>query len=348
MKTYRRWFYISVGVVLVMTGTVGLGNYVMDPYGLFRTDFSKQFVEPNKNFIKTRYVAENPGRFDCFVFGSSRVNGIDVRHIKNAHCYNMHYSGGLPRNHLDILRYWLAKGVKPKIVLIGLDDISFEIDPVEQLSQPQRHPYPPVLHQSLFLYHLKYLFSMFDKKIRNPVINGFMGKEKPVPYDHYNTGLVTNPEVDRDIEQDPTKHQNDPKFSEPFSSQGEHMNGALEDLRNTVELAKAHGIRLIIFINPIHRTTYLYADPEQFFRFEKKLSQITDFWDFSGLNSVTTNNYYYYETSHYRPIVGDMIIARIFGEKDTAVPADFGVLVTPENIEQHLEALRRQVRQRAG
>ena len=121
------------------------------------------------------------------------------------------------------------------------------------------------------------------------------------------------------------------------------MGKTLDEIRETVDLLKAHGIRLIVFINPIHKTTYLATGLETFFLFEKELSRITDFYDFSGLNSITTNNYYYYETSHYRPKVGTLMLARMLNDSSLKVPADFGVLVTRGNIEQHLADLRNQV-----
>ncbi len=37
-------------------------------------------------------------------------------------------------------------------------------------------------------------------------------------------------------------------------------------------------------------------------------------YDFSGINSITSNKYNYYETSHYRETVGDSIIKQIYFE----------------------------------
>ncbi len=354
MKRYRKWLCIALCLIVVELGCAALFNYIIDPYGLFRygtfrKDFSYQFIEPAKNFIKTRYVAQHPEMFDCFIFGSSRVNNIDVRKIPGATCYNMHLAGGLPRNNLDNLRYWLKEGVKPKIIIIGLDEFSYKMDPEEHLTHFLNHPYPPVLNQSLLLYYLKYLLYIFSGSVREPILEGFMGKRQPIIYDHYVTGLNAPPkEVDRYIEEHPKEHANDPKFNNPFHVEGDYMKGALQDIRETVQLAKTHGTRVVVLINPIHHTTFLDTDLAQFLRFEKALSAITDFWDFSGLNSITTNNYYYYETSHYRPMVGDMMIARIFGDGKVKVPADFGVLVTPENVDRHLEDLRQQVANKAS
>ena len=126
-------------------------------------------------------------------------------------------------------------------------------------------------------------------------------------------------------------------------TEGDRMVEALEELRETVDLLKTHGVRLIVFINPIHKATYLATGLDKFFLFEKELSGITSFYDFSGLNSITTNNYYYYETSHYRRNVGALMLARIFNDSSVKVPEEFGVLVTRDNIDQHIADLKTQV-----
>ena len=75
----------------------------------------------------------------------------------------------------------------------------------------------------------------------------------------------------------------------------------------------------------------------------KDIATITDFYDFSGYNSITTNNCNYYERSHYRPFIGKLIAARIFNDKTVKVPDDFGQLVTKENITEHLQMLKKNI-----
>ena len=348
MTRYRKWFFTGLIIMAVELGCVALLNYIVDPYGFFRYgtwrhDVSYQFSLASKNFVKTRYVALNPRKYDCLIFGSSRVNGIDGRDVKNATCYNMTYPGGLPRNHLDDLRYLLMKGARLRIVLIGLDEFSYKLDPAEHFTDYVRYPYPPAVHQNTALFYLKYLIRYSSRSMKEP-LEGFEGKRRPIPYDHYGTGLELAPrEAERMIEADPIAYAKEARFQEPYVLEGDRMGKTLDEIRETVDLLKAHGIRLIVFINPIHKATYLATGLETFFLFEKELSGITDFYDFSGLNSITTNNYYYYETSHYRPKVGALMLARMLNDGSLKVPADFGVLVTKGNIEQHLADLRNQV-----
>ncbi len=102
---------------------------------------------------------------------------------------------------------------------------------------------------------------------------------------------------------------------------------------------------MTFFIVPFYKTKYLDAGPDELDRFKRALAELTDFWDFSGFNTVTTNRYYYYETWHFRTIAGDMVLARISGDRDAAVPEDFGVLVTAQSIDSHLKYLRQQMRE---
>ena len=350
MNRDKKWFCTALGVFVLAFAMVGLVNYVLDPYGLFRKDFSWQFVEPNSNFIKVRHVTENPGRYDCFVFGSSRVSNIDVRTIKNYRCYNMTSNGGLPHEYLDNLKYMLKKGVNMKLVLVGLDDFSFKSNPADRLSQPLRHPYPPVLNQSLAPFYLRYLFSILAQHIMSPVIDGYIGKIRgkiempPVYFDIANTGQIFAPGADKFIEEHAEAHRKDPKFTEKIESvTGDNMKGTIDDLTQMVNLLKAHGIPSVFFINPPYKNWFLDLNLDEFGRFKRELAKLTDFYDFSGLNSITRDAYNFYNPSHYRLPIGNIMLARMLGNGTTPVPGDFGVLVTSENVEAHLQHLREQV-----
>ncbi len=173
--------------------------------------------------------------------------------------------------------------------------------------------------------------------------NGVAWRKNVTEYDLFNTGHSFNPGVDIWIEANPEKHAMDPRFTNVQPGITDDLLLSLEDIREIVQLTNRHGIRLIVFINPIYQSAYLRTEIKTFLRFKRELSRIVDFYDFSGLNSITTNNYYYYESSHFRPKVGDMMIARMFQDKSVFVPADFGVYVTAANAGGHLERQRREL-----
>ena len=72
-------------------------------------------------------------------------------------------------------------------------------------------------------------------------------------------------------------------------------------------------------------------------------------WDFSGYNSVTTENIpirgdsnvrmqYFWKFSHYKTVVGGWILERVLNAERSKshIPQDFGVQLSRENIEAHL------------
>ena len=76
-------------------------------------------------------------------------------------------------------------------------------------------------------------------------------------------------------------------------------------------------------------------------------------WDFSDYNTYTTEKLpplddkesemeWYWDSSHYKKELGDLIQDRIFNhnERDRAIAEDFGVQLSSENIEQHLMKIR--------
>jgi hypothetical protein len=76
-------------------------------------------------------------------------------------------------------------------------------------------------------------------------------------------------------------------------------------------------------------------------------------WDFSGYHSISTETvpalgdtttmmHWYFDSSHYTPAAGDLVLDRIFNfhSPDRTVPDDFGDLLTSQNIEAHLAHIR--------
>ena len=98
----------------------------------------------------------------------------------------------------------------------------------------------------------------------------------------------------------------------------------------------------------------------QYYRWIKELTVMTEklnqqgkgqlnLWDFSGFNSITTepiprkNPYmkYYYETSHYKDIVGDYIIQTVLEDKN--VISDFGKRLDSINIDKHILQMKEDI-----
>lgn len=75
------------------------------------------------------------------------------------------------------------------------------------------------------------------------------------------------------------------------------------------------------------------------------LAEITPYYNFTGLNMYTTENKYFFETSHYKPEVGyAMVDAMCYDRVSEELGATwFGGLVTEENVKHYVDYFREQM-----
>ncbi len=357
MTSPRTWTLGVVVSLVILIGIVVAVNITVDAEGVLHSDYSHQFQPPNLSVAKVNHLLRNKTKYDSYVFGSSREGGIVVSHIGTGRWYNMFFAAGLPEEHLDHIKFLLANGVSIRTILIGLDDFSHLYDARQLLDDLDLEPHPAVSGKNLFAFYGENFFRLnrivpqVSAYIRYNVTHRQSPDKRKLIYDIEGTGNIICHDCDQAVERDIPAHIRDQKFQRPWEyrfQEGDNTKRALDVMRELAATALQKNIRLIVFINPIHRTTYLNTDLKRFAQFKQGLAEIMEYYDFSGLNSVTTNNYYYYETSHFRPQVGDMMLSRMIGSPRVAVPGDFGILVTRQTVEGHLRTLCRQLATEPG
>lgn len=302
----------------------------IDPYNVFHAAAIRDNgIEPNKNYIKMKYILEHPDEFDSYIFGSSRVGALHPEKMEGLHCYNMTYSMGLPQDHLKNIRTMVKHGVCPKRIYIGVDSISYTMD--------------KDIHKK-FLYQYPY-----EKSIRNPL--GFW-----IPY--LDVSMVL------DSMKTMSQYQKKENFTDifyqygwsvdygspkntdylaegPFIGTDDYMDEVLQAISDIKQICEENQMELVLFINPMHHLTYEVSVEANWYVFLKRLSEITDYYNFSGLNEVTTDDYCYVDTSHYIGEVGDLMIERMLSRTDTQerYGESFGYYVTKENCDGLLKIL---------
>lgn len=315
---------------LLLLGSLALYNYKYDVYGLLNlTEYS---ALSNDHFLKVRYLLGNPLKFNAFCFGSSRVGHIDLTKIANGlQYYNMTYPDGLPKEWLDDVRIFLKHDMHIKQILVGIDDFSFRIDPSKHAARYGRIPYDDNGNIRTYLACLLRVPDMSIRKLRDKSVFSYI----------YGIGMNLNREAEAPVEQDIINHVHDEKFlKSKHHVLGNRIDETIQTFSELKSLCDENDIELIVFINPIHRTAYLANNLDEFNEFKRRLAEVTNYYDFSGLNKVTMNNNYYLETTHYRFIVGDMIVQRIFHPEQGV---NFGVWVTKDNVEGHIRELEKQI-----
>lgn len=303
---------------------------IVDPYNVFHwSRIRDNGVEPNSNFIKMKYILENPDKFDSFLFGSSRTGFVDVERIPDGKWYNMSYSEGLPDEHLENLKELIAHGIIPKNVMIGVDNISCFVNPVLHEKQFYRIPYPRGNPLSFYANY----FSIRGVIMSQKVTSGHRITDPDYVDRYYRTGGNS-----RDLHVENDWSADAPYWEDYY---GNELFNALYDLVYIRDLCQEYDINLIIFTNPLYYRTYQYSELYGYAEWLSWLPEEVSFYNFSGINVITRDKANYIESSHYTMEVGDMIIDRIFyGKTDEALESQgFGMYVTKDNQKEFLEAL---------
>ena len=63
----KKYFYNNLIILVALIICICFYNYKLDPYGIWKTDFSEQVLEPNKIYLKTKYILENPNKYDEYL-----------------------------------------------------------------------------------------------------------------------------------------------------------------------------------------------------------------------------------------------------------------------------------------
>lgn len=328
-KFNKRILFFAIPIVFFFA-LIALYNYTLDPFGVIKGDMSIQKTEPNQRYLKMKHILNNPKKYNAFLFGTSRVGKINVANIDDGHeWYNFTYSQALPLENLTDIKMLLNDNVQVEKILIGLDDMSYLVDPKLHDNQTLRKPYKNAntRFDYIFLKPSTYMY----KQIKYADTTRFYSARNYETI--YHSGSFIENKKDTFIERNKALHQKDPVFDSPFRERYyyERIGESINEIKEIIRVCKERKIELTFFMNPLHIRTYLDKDTDDYFSFLKQLSQLTVYIDFSGINTVTVNNYNYYETSHFRPFIGDKMIDVIFNEATHNQP--FGMLVNKHNID---------------
>lgn len=333
---HKKFCSVWIVVILLVSIAVPLLSIIVDPFNIFHWDCARNNgIEPNERYVRTKYILNNPLKYDSYVFGSSRVGTIHVEKILDATVYNMSYSIGLPSEQLQTLKTILNGGCKIKRIYIGVDDILLYVSEKSHLNLMQ-FPYEYLdEHKRNFLCSY-----VFNPKLLYSSLSYYQkenGRNREIIRQMYKTGWW----ADYDFK---SKFQwaNVEYVIRKFEKKDSYkINLALNSILKLSELCKRNNIELIIFTNPTYRTTYISGLNKGYIEFLRELVKITDFYNFSGLNDVTINKENYLDTSHYNAYVGDMIIDVIHNNKrfDKLYEQGFGWYVTKDNIEKLLNLI---------
>ena len=351
MKKYKIWFFVLLGILLFSRLSLALANYIVDPFNVFDSNVLKiSSRAQNVRAVKIRHLSKAHKNYNSYMFGSSRVGTIHPdalnKYIPGAKFYNFWVSDGNMLEHVLHLRYFLKQGyeVRNTFVLVDLDIFVTSTDPeqgdyVTKLA-PDVSGMPPLK------FYMDYLSVIPYENIRKKLALNYYGIDR-YTIDFEKTGLRLKSYEDKLIEQDQLKYirqvsnLNINRADRTVSPGTEALDNTLEALRTLVSICSENGINLIVATMPHNYNKLNQLDTESVMHYPREISKIIDFWNFSTYNRITLDNRYYYEWSHFRPIVGEMMMARMFDDDTIEGPSDFGFHVNSSNVESHIKEISR-------
>lgn len=331
----KKWIFISLSLIAFALILNTAFMAWTDSYSIAHPKQELYYSEPNRIFLKADYILSHPQKYDSFIFGSSKVGSIDPSLPPQGHFYNMTYSAGIPHEHLLNIKLFLHSGIHIKHLLIGLEEISYQEPFLKRQHQGITKSHPMATDESWLKYYLFYFFRFPDKLDYADFIAKLLDNQQKFPMDvlqqeNFYTHLTTQYQH-RDINE--TAYINDPKFLIPAGYHGNALNNTLHDIREIVDICKQNHIDVKFFINPIHNTTYNATNKALLAKFKYSLATITDYYDFSGPNSITGNNLYWLDTTHFDLSVGNYILQSLYHYGNP--PKDFGFYVPQRSANEY-------------
>lgn len=353
LKSYRRFNLMCLTVTLSGFLGVGVFNFVVDPFGITNSpifsDFNELKIEKFNNVRLFKAIDVIRIKPRTLLLGSSRSDlGLDPNHPALAHQapYNL---GLVGPNMYEVRRYFdhaLANQPKLKTVVIGLDFFMFN----DYLKNKPDFDEKRLNQTSLTLKDsINAIFSISALEASKGTIQSSIQSDAYFLYHSNGLRYVYENKPDESLKNKFEKMIEG--FLEDDSYYGKYRlsQNYLNDFRHIVETCKKKNIELKVFISPRHIThseaikqAGLWSDFENW---KREIVKMATVWDFSGYNSITTEPISdqmknYWDSSHYRKEVGDLILNRIFKVQEKTVPNDFGVLLTSDNIELQLATKR--------
>ncbi|MEO0540696.1 MAG: hypothetical protein AAFZ80_07505 [Cyanobacteria bacterium P01_A01_bin.105] len=353
----RESYYRFNGLLALATALPLLGvaafNVIVNPYGLYPAPVRPGFnqAQPNKSNNMRMFKAADITRLrpNAVFLGSSRTEyGLDPAHPVFAadNTYNLALGAATPYELRRYLEHALVNQPNLTRVVINVDEFMFNTLNVENPSFAEQR----LARRGLWLMDIvntTLSLDTFNASRRNLRVS----KANPDYESYQPDGQLNLRPIDRQPDKTDYRFRNSIGFYfKAFPGAYQLSDDYLAEFKALIELCQSRGLDYQVYISPSHVTRWeairAAGHWPQYEQMKRELAQITPIWDFSGYNSITTERLqpemdYYIDDSHYTETVGNLVLDRMYDDSAKGVPEDFGVVLTPATVDDHLETINR-------
>ena len=339
----KKWVLVFLVTVLVLAALLAALNAAVDPFGAFGDRLLSWFSYDETNnprVAKFSYLEQHHDEYDSYILGCSSTSSFPVDAFNEAYgasFYNLIMYGADMRDCEKIARYLIEHyEVKNLILNVYLDNGLTYDEESDRLTKNLHYKEDP--DTSVLSYYTRYLFA--DPRYALAKLNALRTDTiLPQTFDVFDERTGCYDKRVRDAE--PIGSEERYLESYPVFADYPHQTLSLpytepcmQSVAAIKTLCEEAGVNLTVAAGPVYAEYLKNYEPETVAQFYRSLAQVTPFWDFSS-SSVSCEMRYFYDGTHFRNNVGEMICARMIGRTDLWIPDDFGTYVTADTPEDY-------------
>ena len=334
----KKWVLVFLVTVFVLAALLAGLNLAADPFGAFGDKLLHWFSYDETNnprVAKFTYLEQHHEDYDSYILGCSSTSSFPVdgfNELYDASFYNLIMYGADMRDCEKITQYLIEHYTVKNLVLNVYLDNGLEYDEESDRLTKNLH-YKEDPDTSALSYYTRYLFAdpryalAKLKALRTDTI-------LPQTFDVFDEQTGCYDKRVRDAEPIGSEEaylQSYPVFTDyPRQSLSlPHTEDCMRSVAAIRNMCAAAGVNLVVVAGPVYAEYLKNYQTEDIAQFYQSLAAVTPFWDFSS-SSVSCEPRYFYDGTHFRNNVGEMMCARITGRSDLWMPDDFGTYVTAE------------------
>ena len=339
----KKWVLVFLATVFVLAALLAGLNTAVDPFGAFGDRLLSWFSYDETNnprVAKLTYLEQHHDDYDSYILGCSSTSSFPVDAFNEAYdasFYNLIMYGADMRDCEKIAQYLVEHyEVKNLILNVYLDNGLTYDEESDRLTKNLHYKEDP--DTSALSYYTRYLFA--DPRYALAKLNALRTDTiLPQTFDVFDERTGCYDKRVRDAE--PIGSAERYLESYPVFADYPHQTLSLpytEPCMQSVAAIRAMceeaGVNLTVVAGPVYAAYLKNYQTEDIAAFYRSLAQVTPFWDFSS-SSVSCEMRYFYDGTHFRNNVGEMMCARMTGRTDLWLPDDFGTYVTADTPEEY-------------
>ena len=334
----KKWVLVFLVTVFVLAALLAGLNLAADPFGAFGDRLLHWFSYDETNnprVAKLSYLEQHHGEYDSYILGCSSTSSFPVdgfNELYDASFYNLIMYGADMRDCEKIADYLIGHYEVKNLVLNVYLDNGLEYDEESDRLTKNLH-YKEDPDTSALSFYTRYLFAdpryalAKLKALRTDTIlpqTFDVFDEQTGCYDKRVRDAEPIGAMDSYLERYPVftdyPHQS---LSLPYTD------ACMQSVAAIKARCEAAGVNLVVVAGPVYAEYLQNYQAEDVAQFYQALAAVTPYWDFSS-SSVSCEPRYFYDGTHFRNNVGEMMCARIAGRTDLWMPDDFGTYVTAD------------------